>query len=170
MFWQQKLISEKEEAGKLQVKDMQNKIEKILENTRVPLPTKEYRDRIDAKISKLETDLATVRATGKTNLKTRATLLSNQIMKFVLDRERSAPPIPREGSWYEDVDKIMKYSSESVNLFYLNFQPKVAAIHDELVEHGLQDDEFDKFYRHPVNYLVMQLVAERIAVLAEKLH
>jgi hypothetical protein len=168
MFWQQRIISDTENKHNSEWKDMQDKVSKIQENNKLPVPTKEYDDKLNLIISKLEKTLSTEKS-GRPSLKAKASLLSSQILRFLSDRTKSEPSSPRPEYWNEDTEKIIEYFSETVNLFPLQFGARVIAIRNEFVEQDLQNKELDKFYEHPTNLIGMRIVAERIGALAERL-
>lgn len=102
-------------------------------------------------------------------LKQRAIRLSNEILEFVADRERSNPPLPRIETWERDVDISTRFSIETMSQFSTKFGARLIATRNELAEQGLTDRELDSLYTHPTNPIGIRIVAERLGALAEKL-
>ena len=103
------------------------------------------------------------------DLKTRAALLSAQILRFIADRERESPSLPRRETWSRDVDVMIRYSQETLALYSQRFGARVIALRNELAERGFADQQLDRFYEHPTNPIGMRIVGDRIGALAETL-
>lgn len=106
----------------------------------------------------------------KGELKAQAQELSTQILQFLTDRTRGEPLLPRPNTWQQDVDQMIRYLQETVALYTERFGAKAIAMRDKLAEAGLQDPQLDALVEHPTNPIGIRLVAERLAVLAERLN
>ncbi|TAL13914.1 hypothetical protein EPN95_04470 [Patescibacteria group bacterium] len=101
------------------------------------------------------------------SLKQRLQNLSTSILRFLLDRRDS--PLPRPETWDNDIDRMLRLSAETRNLYSLSFGAQVIAARNELLKHGIIDKELDTYYEHPTNPIVMRIIGERLGALAESL-
>jgi hypothetical protein len=95
--------------------------------------------------------------------------LSTQILAFVAERERHAPPPPRPATWARDEDAFLSYETDTVREFNAAFGAQVRAAHDVLGLLGIVDRDLDGFYRRPANDFQMRIVAARLATCVAKL-
>jgi hypothetical protein len=95
--------------------------------------------------------------------------LSAQILAFVGERDRHAPPPPRPATWERDEAAFLTYETDTVREFNVVFGAQVRAAHDVLGLLGIGDRDLDAFYRRPANDFQMRIVAARLATLVAKL-
>jgi len=95
--------------------------------------------------------------------------LSGQILAFVAERGRHAPPSPRPATWARDEDAFLAYETDTVRDFNAAFGAQVRAAHDVLGLLGIGDRDLDAFYQRPANDFQMRIVATRLATLVAKL-
>jgi hypothetical protein len=95
--------------------------------------------------------------------------LSSQIVAFVGERGRHAPPPPRPETWERDEEAFLTYETDTVREFNAVFGAQVRAAHDVLGLLGIGDRDLDAFYRRPANDFQMRIVAARLAALVAKL-
>lgn len=124
----------------------------------------------DAAALAKEAEALESRATpGAQDLKTRALLLSAEILRFLAERQQQEPPMPRPETWNNDVDAMIRFHRETMSLYSQRFASRVIAFRDAFAQGGLVDRELDSFYEHPTNPIGIRIVGERIGALAEKL-
>jgi len=95
--------------------------------------------------------------------------LSAQIVAFVGERGRHAPPPPRPATWERDEEAFLTYETDTVREFNTVFGAQVRAAHDVLGLLGIGDRDLDAFYQRPANDFQMRIVAVRLATLVAKL-
>jgi hypothetical protein len=103
------------------------------------------------------------------SLKQRALTLSDEVLRFLLDRRAHEPPMPERATWHRDTKAMIGYVGETMARYSLRFASRVIATRNELVAAGLSDPELDSFYEHPTNPIGVRIVAERIGALAQGL-
>jgi hypothetical protein len=103
------------------------------------------------------------------DLKLTVTELSAEILAFLAERSREAPPRPRPGTWDQDSAEIMRYQIGTEREFDRRFEKQVRATHDVLSLLGIRDKDLDVFYAHPTDPFQMRVVATRLASLAPRL-
>ena len=106
-------------------------------------------------------------------LKGRARALSKEILAFLAEREANAPPMPsRPETWHQDTQAMVGHMNETGILGSQKFGSRMLAMHHELVVKGLRDPQLDRFIDASVaslNAVVIQIAAERLGALAERL-
>jgi len=102
-------------------------------------------------------------------LKERAKELSKEILEFLADRERSAPRLPQKETWNIDTELMLRHLKETMNQYSIKFASRVITIRNEFSSLGLIDEELDKFYEHPTNFIGIRIIGERLGALAEQL-
>jgi len=93
-------------------------------------------------------------------LKSRAIFLSYQIFKFLKNREHNEPDMEK---------KDINYLNETMSQYSSMFENKVISIRNEFADQKKQDKELDKYYKHPMNPIEINTIAERIEALADQL-
>ncbi len=105
------------------------------------------------------------------SLKHRALALSDEILRFLVNRQAHEPPLLVEATPAVrfDTAALVRYSGETRARYSQQFASKVIAARDELARQGLTDPELDSFYQDPTNPIGIRIVAERLGALAERL-
>jgi hypothetical protein len=101
-------------------------------------------------------------------LKKQSSLLAKDLMEFVLERQKNEPQIDFD-NWKESTDSQIKYSTETQNIFFRDYAGKVANIRDEFLKRRLKNENLERFYQHPTNYLGLRDLAASISSLSEKI-
>jgi len=94
--------------------------------------------------------------------------LCRDLAQFVTDRRKNEPEIDFN-DWEGSTQRSIEYSQESINLYYERFAPDVAILREEFLTRGMWNDEIERFYKHPTNYLGLQELTLKLAELAAKL-
>jgi hypothetical protein len=105
----------------------------------------------------------------KTELRLRMVELSGDIVIFLRERAEHAPPRPSPATWERDVERVLQYESDTANLYEQRFGPQVRKTREILALEQLTDRDFDAFYRRPANAFQMNVIAEKLIVLARRL-
>lgn len=108
-------------------------------------------------------------ASQKAGLQLRAIELSGDVVNFLRERERTAPPRPAPATWNRDTAALLRYDAETATAFEQTFGRQVRRAHDLLELEGLTDPDLDAFYRHPANAFQIYVVAQKLASLAHRL-
>lgn len=191
-FWQQSITGRKENANNLKQAQrdsaltqrdkefafLQGQMTSLIKLTATSPPSTEETKRLSMAIGTLEKMIE--KTTGQkstkslqtfTNiqipLKTRALLLSSQILKFI--GNRSNTPLPKSETWAADTRRMLDFLDETMNLYSIQFASKVISIRNELAENGFEDRELNSNYERPTNPIGVRIVGERIGALAERL-
>ncbi len=102
-------------------------------------------------------------------LKEETITLYRDIMEFLKQRKDNEPQIDLD-NWEELTNNLIKYSSETMNLYHENFGSRVVIIRQEYLKGGIKSDRLDQYYTHPTNPLGIREVAYGLAELAGKLN
>jgi hypothetical protein len=94
--------------------------------------------------------------------------LAAQILAFLTERSRHAPPPPRPATWDRDEAAFIEYETDTVREFDRRFEKQVRAAHDILAQLGLNDKDLDVFYLRPANTFQMQVIAAKLAALGAR--
>jgi hypothetical protein len=94
--------------------------------------------------------------------------LSAEILSFLAERGRHAPPPPRPATWDRDESDIARYEIATVQQFDARFEKRVRATHDILSLLGLRDKDLDLFYAHPASPFQMQVIAMKLGKLGAR--
>jgi len=105
----------------------------------------------------------------KTALRLAAIGLSANIVNFLRDRARSAPPHPMPSTWQHDVDAVLRYDAGTALLYEQRFGPQVRRTCELLALEGLTDPDLTMFYRAPATAFQIEIVAEKLAALGRRL-
>jgi hypothetical protein len=105
----------------------------------------------------------------KTELEQGTLALAGDIGDFVRARGRTAPPPPVRATWERDVLALLRYDDETSALFEEKFGAQVRKVHDLLALEGIRDRDFDVFYRHPANAFQINVVAQKLIAMAQRL-
>jgi hypothetical protein len=105
----------------------------------------------------------------KTDLELRSLELSGDIINFLRQRARGAPPRPRPATWDRDEDAVFRYEQETAIRFEAEFGAEVRATRQMFAQRRLVDRDLDAFYRRPSSAFEISVIAERLAVLARRL-
>ena len=105
----------------------------------------------------------------KIELELRSVELSGDIVNFLRERARGAPPQPRPATWDRDEDAVFRYEQETAALFEAEFGVRVRMTRDLFAQRRLIDRDLDAFYRRPSNAFGIGVIARRLAVLAHRL-
>jgi hypothetical protein len=117
----------------------------------------------------IERSIDDLGATENRNLKLTLNELSGQILVFVANRQRQAPPPPKPDTWDHDQGEIMRYRQETQIEFEAVFGAKVRAAHDRLRLFLLTDRDFERFYRQPSDPFEMSVIAHKLAFFSTKI-
>ena len=101
-------------------------------------------------------------------LKKQSSLLAKNLMEFVIERQKNEPQIDFD-NWKESTDSQIKFLTETQNLFFRDYAGKVSNIRDEFLKRGLKNENIERFYEHPTNYLGLRDLAAAISSLSEKI-
>ena len=105
----------------------------------------------------------------KTDLELRSLELSGDIVNFLRQRARGAPPRPRPATWDRDEDAVFRYEQETAIRFEAEFGAAVRATRQMFAQRRLVDRDLDAFYRRPSSAFEISVIAERLVVLARRL-
>ena len=105
----------------------------------------------------------------KTELEQRIVALAGEIGDFVRERARTAPPPPVRDTWERDVTALLRYDDETSVLFDEKFGAQVRKVHDLLALEGIRDRDFEVFYRHPANAFQINVVAQKLLAMAQRI-
>jgi hypothetical protein len=105
----------------------------------------------------------------KTELHLRIVELSGDMELFLRERARHGPPKPAPATWDHDVQRVLLYEAETAQLFEVQFGPQVRKTREILALERVTDRDFDAFYRRPANAFQINVIAERLLVLARRL-
>jgi hypothetical protein len=108
-------------------------------------------------------------ASQQSQLQLTAVELSGDILNFLYRRGRGAPPRPAPPTWNRDVAAILQFEDTTAAEFEASFGPEVRKAHDLLALEGLRDPDLEAFYRRPANAFQIDVVARRLAALAQRL-
>jgi hypothetical protein len=122
-----------------------------------------------ARLSVHEREFDYLVASQKTALRLEALQLSGDIVNFLRQRARTAPPHPAPATWDRDVAAVLQHDAEDVELFDRLFGLQVRRTRQLFDLEGLTDRDFDAFYRHPANAFQIDIIAQRLAALARRL-
>ncbi len=95
--------------------------------------------------------------------------LSGDVLNFLADRARTAPPAPAAATWDRDVAAVLAHDDDTVRRYEARFGAAVRRTRDLLDLEGLQDRDLDTFYRRPAGAFQIRIVAARLAALAQRL-
>lgn len=107
-------------------------------------------------------------AAQNTDLRLTVAELSSEILAFVAERSREAPPAPRPATWDQDEAAAARYAIATEQEFESRFGKQVRATHDILSLLGIGDKDFNTFYAHPADAFQMRVVAEKLSLLAAR--
>jgi hypothetical protein len=103
------------------------------------------------------------------NLKRRALALADEIMRFLVDREKDAPwQQGPEVAVHTDPAVIVNWMNSIVLDYQQKFAAQVQEIRDELLQAGHTSERLDRFARTAINPRSIRIVAEELGALAEK--
>jgi hypothetical protein len=108
-------------------------------------------------------------AQQKADLDLRSIELAGDIVNFLRERARTAPPRPQPATWEPDVNAILAYEQETSLLFDDKFGAQVRQTRQMLAQRGLIDRDLDAFYRGPANAFQIDVIAKKLTVLAHRL-
>jgi len=102
------------------------------------------------------------------SLRQRTLALSNEIEKFMANRERGEPKIVMGTSeeFRKSGERGVEYSNETVRLYRTRFTGEVNAIIAELKFAGVDISYVEPYAQHPTNPLGVKIVAIQLATLA----
>jgi uncharacterized protein YdcH (DUF465 family) len=113
------------------------------------------------------------------SLKHRALALSDEILRFLVDRQAHEPALlveatpalrlPALATWSRDTAAALGYMGETMTRYSREFAPRVIASREEFAKQSVTDPEFDRYYEHPTNPIGIRIVGERLGALAERL-
>lgn len=110
--------------------------------------------------------------------------LANEISQFLSERKRYDPSHtphwynPRWDSWDEErrreefqkySQNIVDYLSQTMSLYQERFAGKVIHLIEEAIRLDYHDEELERFYKHPTNTIGLEIVANRLSALAERI-
>src|SRR5471030_390915 len=95
--------------------------------------------------------------------------ISGDIDIFLRERANTAPPRPAPATWERDIETVLRYEEETATLYEIRFGPQVRRTRDVLALERLTDRDLDVFYKRPVNPFQIDVVAQRLIVLAHRL-
>jgi hypothetical protein len=116
-------------------------------------------------------------------LKNQTKVLTNQIFNFIGDRERTDPTMNNrplinrsdfntsqgQKEWNEYGKQLKDYNDETVTIYHMKYLPDVVRLKQEFKKHNLTDPELDSFDSLQVNSIGIEITAERLLELANKL-
>lgn len=101
-------------------------------------------------------------------LKVQTIQLSNDIDFFVNERMQTEQ-LPNRDNWDESTQELFHHSQESLSLYHVRFNQRLADLHHEFELRKITDSEFELYYANPTNYLGMREVSHRLAIMAANL-
>jgi len=101
-------------------------------------------------------------------LKKEARGTAKALIRFVEQRQAAEPAIDFD-NWSEYTQANIRFSQQTMNLYYHEFAPKVLLYREEFMKRGLRNEDLDMFYGNPTNYLGMRALAVGLYDLANKL-
>jgi hypothetical protein len=105
----------------------------------------------------------------RTSLRLTALELSGNIISFLRERGRAAPPRPVPATWDHDVDAVLRFDAETSMLYERRFGPQVRRTCEVFALEGLSDPDLTMFYRRPATAFQIDIVARKLAILARRL-
>ncbi len=105
----------------------------------------------------------------KTELHLRIVELSGDMELFLRERALQGPPKPAPTTWDRDVQRVLLYEEETAQLYEIRFGAQVRKTREILALERVTDRDFDSFYRRPANAFQINVLAERLLVLARRL-
>jgi hypothetical protein len=105
----------------------------------------------------------------KTDLELGSVELSGDIVNFLRERARTAPPRPQPATWERDENAVLSYEQETAMLFEAGFGARLRTMREMFAQRRLIDRDLDAFYRRPSTSFEIGVIAERLAVLAHRL-
>jgi len=108
-------------------------------------------------------------AVALSQLRLAAAELSGDILTFLNRRGRGAPPRPAPATRDRDVDAILQFEDTTTAEYEAWFGARVRRTHDLLALQGLRDPDLDAFSRRPANAFQIDVVARKLAALAQRL-
>jgi hypothetical protein len=95
--------------------------------------------------------------------------LSREILAFVDERAREAPPPPSAASWDRDFLAVEQFETQTVDAYEQRFGNRVRTAHDLLTFRNMRSRDLDAFYRRPSNPFQIRVTAQALDGLAGKL-
>ena len=89
-------------------------------------------------------------------------------MEVIQARQATEPAFDFE-QFDRSTSSLIKHSQETNNIYCRDFAGISSNLRDEFHKRNLRDDELDRSYEHPTNYIGLRIVAMRLAALAEKI-
>jgi hypothetical protein len=93
---------------------------------------------------------------------------SKEILQFLSDRNKEAPPYPLFGILSRRAKAAEAYDEETVSLFRSQHDSELRRIRQELAVNGLEDSELDELYQHSTAPSSLRLIAGRLQELANQ--
>jgi hypothetical protein len=108
-------------------------------------------------------------ALQKTDLELGGVELSGDIVNFLRERARTAPPRPQPATWERDENAVLLYEQETAMLFEAGYGARVRRLREMFAQRRLIDRDLDAFYRRPSTSFEIGVIATRLTVLAHRL-
>jgi hypothetical protein len=108
-------------------------------------------------------------ASQKNDLRLGIIELASDIDIFLRARAGAAPPRPAPATWEHDVEAVLRYEDDTSTLYERRFGPQVRRTREILALEQLTDRDLDVFYKRPVNAFQIDVVAQRLIVMARRL-
>jgi hypothetical protein len=105
----------------------------------------------------------------KTELHLRMIELSGDIKLFLRERALHGPAKPAPATWEHDVERVLQYETETSALYDMQFGAQVRKTREILALEQLTDRDLDAFFRRPANAFQINVIADRLLVLARRL-
>ena len=102
------------------------------------------------------------------NLKDESKEIAQKIMELVESRQAGEPHVDFN-DFQNTTNRMIRHSQETQNLYAKDYAGKVHALRDEFLKRSLQNEDLDRFYQHPTNYLGLKALAIGLAALSEQL-
>ena len=106
--------------------------------------------------------------TSDQNLKDESKEIAQKIMELVESRQAGEPHVDFN-DFQNTTNRMIRHSQETQNLYAKDYAGKVHALRDEFLKRSLQNEDLDRFYQHPTNYLGLKALAIGLAALSEQL-
>ena len=94
--------------------------------------------------------------------------LVEKIITLVSERQNTEPQIDFD-NFHESSNHMIKHSQETQNQYAKDYASKVVHIRNEFLKRKLKNEDVERFYEHPTNYLGLRALAVGIGSLAESI-
>jgi|GEM_PF-3307010 glucuronate isomerase len=101
-------------------------------------------------------------------LKEESKEIAQKIMELVKSRQAIESNVDFN-DFQNTTNQMIRHSQETQNLYARDYASKVHALRDEFLSRKMKNEDLDRFYQHPTNYLGLKALAIGLATLSEQL-